>query len=121
MRARSRLGGGEAEIIAPKSLIQLVNHLKGNAGPGARRSRARSLPAPEAPDLKDVKGQESAKRALSMAAAAGGHNLLMVGPPGLESPCRCAPAGASLPLTPEEMLEISMVQSMAGLLGKAGG
>ena len=102
-------------IIAPRSLIQLVNHVKGTQvlpapAPGAIEA------APAVPDLKDVKGQESAKRALE-AAAAGGHNLVMVGPPGAgKSMLARRLPGLLPPLTPEEMLEISMVQSMAGLI-----
>lgn len=107
--------GGDLSIIAPKSLIQLVNHFKGvqvltPPAPGALEA------APEAPDLRDIKGQESAKRALEVVAA-GGHNLLMVGPPGAgKSMLARRLPGLLPPLTPEEMLEVSMVQSMAGLL-----
>ena len=107
--------GERVEVIAPKNLIQLVNHFKGvqilnPASPG-------DLANPEAAlDLVDVKGQETAKRALEITAA-GGHNLLMVGPPGAGKSMLAARLPGLLPsLSAEEMLEISMIQSLAGLL-----
>jgi magnesium chelatase family protein len=67
-------------------------------------------------DLADIKGQESAKRALEVAAA-GGHNLLMVGPPGAGKSMLASRLPSILPpLAPAELLEVSMVASIAGIL-----
>jgi magnesium chelatase family protein len=68
------------------------------------------------PDLADIKGQESAKRALEIAAA-GGHNLLMSGPPGAGKSMLAQRLPSILPpLQPRELLEVSMVHSVAGAL-----
>jgi magnesium chelatase family protein len=105
-------------ILAPSDLLQLINHFKG------LQTLRRPLPTPDPgdeamPDLKDIKGQETAKRALEVAAA-GGHNLLMIGPPGAGKSmlARRLPS-ILLPLEPSEMLEVSMIRSLAGDL--AGG
>ncbi|WP_174297498.1 YifB family Mg chelatase-like AAA ATPase [Sphingomonas bacterium] len=106
------------EVLAAPDLLALLNHFKGHGllkppEPGEVEE------AGLGPDLKQVKGQETAKRALEIAAA-GGHNLLMVGPPGSGKSlmASCLP-GILPPLDAAEALEASMVQSVAGTL--AGG
>jgi len=119
--------GGEAvwagenlSVLAARSLIELLNHFKGVQ----LLSRPEPLIAPPAVgpylDLADIKGQESAKRALEIAAA-GGHNLLMSGPPGSGKSllARRLP-GILPPLTPQEALDVSMIHSLSGTLPDGG-
>ena len=106
---------GNVEVLAAPDLLALLAHLRGTTllpspQPGEAELKSRG------PDLKQVKGQETAKRALEIAAA-GGHNLLMSGPPGAGKSllAACLP-GILPPLTPGEALEVSMVASVAGEL-----
>lgn len=102
-------------IVAAPDLVSLLNHLKG----------VQVLPPPTpgvaeepgfGPDLRQVKGQEVAKRALEIAAA-GGHNLLLIGPPGAGKSLLASCLPGILPeLTPAEALETSLVASVAGTL-----
>ncbi len=106
---------GRIEVIAAPDLLALLNHFRG-AGQLAAPSPGEAEETAAGPDLKQVKGQETAKRALEIAAA-GGHNLLMVGPPGAGKSLMAACLPGILPeLTPAEALEVSMVASVAGTL-----
>jgi len=106
---------GSDGVLAAPDLLMLINHLKGGTIL-PRPAPAEAEPLSQGPDLRQVKGQETAKRALEIAAA-GGHNLLMVGPPGAGKSlmASCLP-GILPPLTPAEALEVSMVASVAGTL-----
>src|SRR5580704_15153654 len=103
----------EMEIIAAGSLIQLANHFKGTQVLSRPQPKVREADGTML-DLVDIKGQESAKRTLEIAAA-GGHNLLMVGPPGAGKSMLAARLPSILPpLSPAELLEVSMIASVAG-------
>jgi magnesium chelatase family protein len=106
---------GDVDVIAAPDLLALLNHLKGTQllSP-PERSLAELVRT--GPDMAEIKGQETAKRAIEIAAA-GGHNLLMSGPPGSGKSLLAASLPGILPeLTPAEALEVSMVASMAGEL-----
>ncbi|WP_017932319.1 YifB family Mg chelatase-like AAA ATPase [Robiginitomaculum antarcticum] len=106
---------GDLDILAPQNLVQIINHFKG-AQLLSPPVAGDLIAAEDGPDMRDVRGQETAKRALEIAAT-GGHNLLMVGPPGSgKSMLAARLPGLLPPLAPHELLDVSMIHSVAGLL-----
>ncbi|MET0428812.1 MAG: YifB family Mg chelatase-like AAA ATPase [Microvirga sp.] len=113
--AEAAWAGADMDILSPRSLIQLANHFKGTQVM-ARPEPAIMPSSGSLPDLRDIKGQESAKRTLEIAAA-GAHNLCMNGPPGAGKSMLAQRLPSILPpLAPRELLEVSMIQSVAGLI-----
>lgn len=111
---------GDLDILAPRDLLQLINHIKGTQV--MRRPEAKLAAAEKnfIPDTASVRGQETAKRALEIAAA-GGHNMLLSGPPGAgKSLLASALPGILPPLSAQEALEVSMIHSIAGTLPEGG-
>jgi magnesium chelatase family protein len=106
---------GSIQVLAATDLLCLLNHFRG--------LQVLTPPDPaglaegeKIPDLADVRGMETAKRALEIAAA-GGHNILLIGPPGAGKSMLAARLVGLLPdLTPREALEVSMIHSVAGML-----
>ncbi|WP_112320484.1 YifB family Mg chelatase-like AAA ATPase [Oceanibium sediminis] len=108
------------EVIAPGSLLELVNHFNGSSVIAPAAAGEVAEPTDGQRDLVDVRGQEKARRALEIAAA-GRHHLLMVGPPGSgKSMLAARLPGILPPLDAGEALETSMIHSLAGLLDAGG-
>ena len=107
-------------IAAPETLSQLIDWLDAGRLPEPECDESPVEPACDG-DFSDVVGQESAKRALEIAAA-GGHACLLIGPPGAGKTMLARRLPSILPpLTEEEALEVTAIHSVAGLLSGAGG
>ncbi len=109
---------GDLEVIPVENLPQLAAHLQGLKAIPPYRPTETPLQAPPryAADFAEIKGQEHVKRALEVAAA-GGHNVLMVGPPGAGKTLLARSMPSILPeMTVEESLEVTKIYSIAGML-----
>jgi magnesium chelatase family protein len=108
--------GGGAQVMPVGNLAELVAHLQAGATLPAVAPAVEGGVAAGVPDLSDLRGQEVARRALEIAAA-GGHNLLLMGPPGSGKTMISRRLPGILPsLSFAESLETTMVYSVAGLL-----
>lgn len=111
---------GHTDILAPGHVLELINHFNGTnvlSVPDAAPDDTRTATCG---DMAEVHGQAAAKRALEIAAA-GGHAMLMVGPPGSGKTMLASRLPGIMPeMTADEILETSIIYSIAGLLGSRG-
>ena len=107
---------GHTNILAPNHVMDLINHFRGAQILPLPKTATPTQESEKVGDLSEVHGQEAAKRALEIAAA-GGHAMLMVGPPGSGKTMLASRLPSIMPeMTPKEILETSVIYSIAGKL-----
>ena len=120
--AQEAAWAGDNVILAPGNLLELINHFNGTQllpKVSVKNNEYTVHPAKYG-CLSDIKGQIVAKRALEVAAA-GSHNMLMLGPPGVGKSFLASRIPSILPpITPEEALEVTMIHSLAGQVNEVG-
>ncbi|MDR2067944.1 MAG: YifB family Mg chelatase-like AAA ATPase [Holosporaceae bacterium] len=121
-QAQEAVWAGENQILAPAHLLSLINHFKGTQilpRIVAKNSEYTVKPS-HIGCFSDIKGQMTAKRAMEIAAA-GNHNVLMLGPPGVGKSLLASKIPSIMPpITSEEALEVTMIHSLAGMISDVG-
>jgi magnesium chelatase family protein len=111
---------GNEDVITAKSIIEIVNHFTGKQDIPKTIKKDSNVELKKYPNLKDIKGQQIAKRALEIAAA-GRHNMIMIGPPGSGKSMLAKRLPGIIPqMTMGEILETSVIASLSGTLEEEG-
>ncbi|MDR0367433.1 MAG: YifB family Mg chelatase-like AAA ATPase [Rickettsiales bacterium] len=113
-QAHEAMWAGNRALLAASNLLELVNHFRGQqiiALPSEPMAFEEKYPV----DMSDIKGQQTARRALEIAAA-GGHHLLMIGPPGVGKSMLAQRLPTILPpMSAKEALDVSIINSISGV------
>lgn len=118
--AKEATWAGDIPILAADNIMQIVNHFKGKQVLSQPEPIKKMTNDKKNGDFQEIKGQSQAKRAMEIAAA-GGHNLLLIGPPGSGKSMLAARLPSILPdLSPREALDVTMLHSLCGLVPESG-